>query len=297
MFDHRVSGALLINDHSVVTAEPYLAPPIGHTALSYRSGISHPGSIVRVAESGSIRVYRSVSYTLDPKWQVSPANFYTGAAKIESTTGSFPLVGNDFYFEAADIPLIRMNNGLVRISGSSGAMTLEFYDGTAWRAKNISLVQAGVGNIVGSWGSVTVLDNRPERVALRYLESGIFSGSSEWRNVDIALRRGSRFVEFAFTRMTANTIGVKLTTPAAMTATAERMVETAADGNGHKAVFVSSKSYTAGTANGEMTKGSSTAFDFMVGLEVSGAIAGDLAADLAKQYLGYISESVGVVRK
>jgi hypothetical protein len=188
---------------------------------------------------------------------------------------------------------IRLDNRLIRVGPGvpGGELVWEFYDGTAWRTRAIGILVAGVG--IAGWQVVTILDNRPEQVSARY-EYGETAGGRV--TLDVTLRRGMRTAMCLLSRNAAALLGLMCFAP--MTATGARMREDTADGNGHRLVFVSPRSYTPGPATGAMLSATSvTSFAFFIGLERSGAGAGDLAVDLMNQSLGYLAEEVRAVRR
>jgi hypothetical protein len=71
------------------------------------------------------------------------------------------------------------------------------------------------------------------------------------------------------------------------------------DADGNKYVVGSSKSFTADTAIGGVSKASVTALDAFVGVVAggTGAVTGDQAANLFAQYLGSSTEVVAAVRR
>ncbi len=83
----------------------------------------------------------------------------------------------------------------------------------------------------------------------------------------------------------------------ASTASTGYIVATAADGASNKYILGSAKSFTADNTNGGISKAATPTLDAFIGVVVNGAGAGDIAADLFKQYLGAPSEFVQGVRR
>lgn len=211
-----------------------------------------------------------------------------GSTAIQASTLG-PLVGLSYNGPPDGI---RPGNQLVRVVGQTvaPALLVQFWDGTAWRDKPID-IRVG-GSALAGWTAASISINRPERVSVRY-EFGEANGGLV--TLDVSIRRGERGIRCKLSRHLAATLGLQ--SGVAMTELASRMTETAADANGHKLVFVSPRSYTATEGSGRMEKAAVKSFVFFVGLERSGAPAGDTAADIASQALASLTESVGVVRR
>jgi hypothetical protein len=82
-FESRNSGTVLTNDFSITAAasEPVHAPPANHFAYDVAT---MPTFMTRSTSDGAtLRVYRDVSFTADPKWSVTPDNWYVGGCRVE----------------------------------------------------------------------------------------------------------------------------------------------------------------------------------------------------------------------
>ena len=86
-------------------------------------------------------------------------------------------------------------------------------------------------------------------------------------------------------------------TAEATTAFTGYLRSTAADGNGHRLIIGSTRTFTADNVSGGLSKAATPVLDAFVAIEPAGAAAGDLAAQLWAQYLGAASETVKGVRR
>lgn len=186
---------------------------------------------------------------------------------------------------------IRLSNDLVRITGqiTAPAFLIEFWDGTAWRAKSIDvwkdLVPLG-------FDKLSILENRPEVVVTQY-EASISGGGRV--TVDVTLRRGMRVALFQVAHNASVTLSASPNPTEAMNKGNERELG-AADGNGHKLMMGSPRTWSQTPATGLMYRVAQT-LTFYVGLELSGAGSGDTALDLSMQAIGYLSEAVRANRR
>ena len=204
----------------------------------------------------------------------------------EATTGN--LAGRAY----AGLPNgIRLSNDLVRVTGqiTAPAFLIEFWDGTEWRAKSIDvwkeLVPLG-------FDTVSILENRPEVGVFQYGASIAGGGRV---TVDVTLRRGMRVALFQVAHNASVTLSASPNPTEAMTKTNERELGSA-DGNGHKLMIGSPRTWSQTPATGLLYRVAQT-LTFYVGLELSGAGAGDLALDLSMQAIGVLSETVRPSRK
>lgn len=294
-FESSLTGATLLNDFSISTAsEPIHAPP-PHTGYDPSTGIT--SSMLRSTADGvSLRIYRDVTFVGGAKWSATPADWYLGAARIERTVSALPASGNVAGVNwAGSVNGLRLSNGLVRstLGNDAGNISVEFWDGTAWRAKAVSIY--GSAGQITAWDNVAILHNTAHRCALRY-ERGITTGGRT--TLDLTLRRGMRgLIGLLTTHETAQLAIQTASTPTPFTQTAERIRQTTADAEGHRLVFATPRSYTFIADPGRIEKSATVRLDFLVALELSGAVAGDIAVDLSMQYIGHLSEDVKAVRR
>lgn len=288
-FTSALIGGTLTNDFGITTAaEPIHAPP-SHT--SYDPGGPPPGYIDRTMSTGQgLRVYRSVALPSYPTWRAVPSTYPTGAAHISRTAAAAPATGVIGGLVYDGIPgLIRPGNYLARITvASAGNPLVEFWDGTAWRSRLITL-WVGATAIPG-WHKTAIKQNTPESVVVSYLRT---EDDGTRVSLDITVRRGMRGIIGYLTRAAAADLAVSM--DVAATATSERMLENVADAQGHKLVLSTARTYTATPATGQIKRLATTGLDFFAGLQLSGAVAGDTALALSMQYFGWVTETTQTV--
>ena len=294
----KISGTVLGNDHGVTEAEsePVHAPARGHVA--YDPGATVPSSMTRTGSGGAITVYRDVDFAVSPYWTITPATFYDGAALLR--VGGRVRSGVDVPNLPADW---RLENELVRVSpvGTSGRLNFEAHDGSSWDAAVQWQIRSG-GAQVGEYDALTALRVSAEECIVR-LTRDVSAGGA--LTLDLALRRGERFVRGYLTRHAGATLGVRLNTGEAGTAitptgaSSAVAVRSNTTTNGNRAIAGSARSFTADTTNTGLSKAGTPTLDFFIGAEVggAGAASGDAAADLALQYLGSIAERVVAQRR
>ncbi|MFF1301211.1 hypothetical protein, partial [Streptomyces sp. NPDC058296] len=155
-----------------------------------------------------------------------------------------------------------LSNGLVNVvpTASAGVLDVQAYTDAAWRSKLWSVTIDGSG--VAAWDSATLLRNDPEHVVLRLTASR----SPGRATLDLALRRGSRFVEGYLQTGTSATLAVYRSTLETNTSFAASGYVTATndDADGNKFACGSARNFTAHT-NGGITKSSATSLDFWIG--------------------------------
>jgi hypothetical protein len=163
-----------------------------------------------------------------------------------------------------------------------------------WQAKEFQVKHStGPAVVMGIPDYCTVLRNTFECIVVR-ITKGLAPGRV---TVDLTLRRGSRFVEVYVQHQFGTTLVVQRATAEATTASTGYLTATAADGNGHKFVLGSTRTFTADNVQGGISKAATPVLDAYIGVSPSGAASGDLPADLFKQYLGVQSETVQGVRR
>ena len=288
--ESRLSGPLTrTNDHAGV-GERWHAPPIGHKAWS--AGSTVPSVVTRTTTDGAMTVYRGVDINENPRWGASPAVFLSGRCRLVDQNG-LERVANQFELAATGWEL---HNGLVKvaINAGTGLWNISAWTGGAWQSKLWELFHStGPAVTLGVPDYATVLRNDYECVSVRITKS-LSPGRV---TADFTLRRGSRFVEVYVQHQFGTTLKIVRNTVEASTASTGYIVATAADGASNKYILGSAKSFTADNTNGGISKAATPTLDAFIGVVVNGAGAGDIAADLFKQYLGVPSEFVQGVRR
>lgn len=288
--ESRLSGPVTrTNDHAAV-GERWHAPPIGHNAWS--AGSTVPTVVTRTGSDGAMTVYRGVAVDENPRWGASPIAYLAGRCRLVDQNG-LERVATQFDLAAAGWEI---HNGLVKVAvnAGTGLFNISAYTGGAWQSKLWELFHStGPAVTLGVPDYATVLRNDYECVSVRITKS-LAPGRVM---VDFTLRRGSRFAEVYVQHQFGTTLKIVRNTTEASTASTGYIVATAADGASNKFILGSAKSFTADNVNGGISKAATPTLDAFIGVEVNGAGAGDIAADLFKQYLGVPSEFVQGVRR
>jgi len=289
----RLTGAVRSNDFSL-TGERWHAPPPSHYA--YHAGTTNPTTMTRTGADGAITVYRGVPANVSPRWGCLPTAYLTGRVKA-TTTG-----GQEVY--GVDVPLAAtgwsLTNGLVNVTWSAtsgGQLDVQSYTSGAYRSK-LWTVFSTSSTQVGSWDGATLLRNDPEQVILRLLKN-LAPGRL---TLDLALRRGSRFVEGYMQRNTTpDQLKVRLNTAETNNtslAASGYVTATNNDADGNRFVAGSARTFN-GHANGGVEKNSTSSLDFFLGVVAGGgsAVSGDAATDLRNHYIACMPEAVYGVRR
>jgi len=277
------------NDHSA-TGERWHAPGLNH--IGYSAGSTLPNVVTRTGVDGAMTVYRTITMGINPRWGTTAANALLGRVRFLDSLGRERV--------AARMDLVptgwEVHNGLVRIqvNAANGNLILSHWSGSAWQAKEFQVVY-GTGPAVAMPvpDYVTVLRNDLECVTVRLTKS-LAPGRVM---VDLTLRRGSRLAEVYVQHQFGTTLKLVRATAEATTASTGYIRATSADGNGHRFVMGSARTFTADNVNGGLSKTTTPTLDAFVAIERSGAGTGDLAAQLFAQYLGAASETVKGVRR
>jgi hypothetical protein len=251
----RLTGAVRQNDFSL-TGERWHAPPIGH--YRYFTGSTAPSVLTRTGADGAITVYRNVPANVSPRWGCSPTAYMAGRARFVAGTGR-EVTGTDRLLGPTGWSL---SNGLVSVapSGTGSTLDVQSYAGGTWRSKQWDVT---AGSLITSWDSASLLHNEPEHVIVRLMKS---TGPGRV-TLDLSLRRGSRLIEGFLKVGTSSTLSVSLATaePASATTASGYLTAASDDASGNAFLVGSARSFTA-HVNGGVTKASTTALDFFLGL-------------------------------
>ena len=285
--ESRLPGAARLNDF-LLTGERWSAPSIGHFA--YYTGPTIPSVLTRATTDGDITVYRGVPAGVNPRWGCAVEDFLRGRVRVlnagvERVGAAHPLRAGQW----------ELSNGLVRVRplASGGSIEVASFTGGAWRPKGW-VIDVG-GTPVTAWDSASVLQNDLERCVIRLAVRRSPVGRAY---LDLTLRRGSRFVEGYLQRGDSGTLSVYLDSAETLTDSTSYVVKTTNDGDGNKTIAGSARAFDP-HADGGLTKTSSTALDFYLGVVAGGssAVAGDQAAHLQAQFIGALPEVVAAVRR
>jgi hypothetical protein len=283
----RLTGVVRANDFSL-TGERWHAPPIGH--YGYYTGTSNPTTMTRTGADGAITVYRSVPAGVSPRWGCTPTNYLNGRARL--TSSGTELCGTDQSLSPTGWAL---TNGLVNVTtGASGTLDVQAYTGGAWHSKEWNVSVAGTASSISGWDGATLLRNDCEHVILRLTKS-LNPGRA---TLDLALRRGSRFVEGYLQTGTSATLAAYRYTSEASASGTGYVTASGNDADGNRFACGSARTFTS-HANGGIQKASATSLDFWIGVAAGGgsAVSGDTATDLRNQYVAAMPEAVYAVRR
>lgn len=259
------------------------APPGGHD--DYLTGATVPSSsVVRTGADGPITVFRGIPVDVAPRWTVAVVDYLRGAARIR-LDGRLHLGESSVAHDAWSL-----SNGLVDVrSAVNGTIDVSVVapDGALRSTKRWA--PSVDGNFTWARPDFTILRNTPEEVVVR-LSYVVTQGRVQ---VDLSLRRGSRFVIGTIKRHATASLGIARTSAEAGTVVTGGIRATSADSDGNRYVVGSSRATGTITTSAWISKGSVRAFDFFLGHEVGASpAAGDAFADLFAQYLGTQSERV-----
>lgn len=276
-------------DHAGVSAVFWHAPAVGFT--SYYTGSSTPaGTVTRESADGPVTVHTGLPVSVAPRWTVPVGSYLSGSVRL--TVGGVQRVGVDV---RPRHPFWQLDNGIVRLSGGdAGVFEVAAWDSLGWRSvKGWRPTVAGAA--LTTEPEVTVLRNEPEESAVRLS----YPTTAGRVTLDLALRRGARFVTGVMRRHSAATLGIVRATAEGATSETGRLRATANDADGNRYVIGSARTFTADTTTGGISKASITFLDFFVGHAFNGGTAavGDAPADLLGQYLGTAGERVTIVRR
>lgn len=286
--ESRLTTIVRSNDFAL-TGERWHAPSIGH--YSYHTGSTVPSSMTRTSEDGVITVYRGVPADVDPRWGCSVPNY--PKARVRIIAHGLEHAGTDVRLDDADD--FELSNGLVKIipSTTTGSFTVSSYDGVSWEPKNWNVtVDGGAAIAASAWDSCTVIRNELEHCIIRLISA---QGPNELGRLqlDLSLRRGSRFIEGYLRRSSSASLSVHLTSSEAKTdfTSGGYSVATNNDAAGNRATIGTARSFTA-HANLGITKATTTTLDFYLGSVVGGGSApsGDQASNLRDQYIAAMPE-------
>jgi hypothetical protein len=292
--ESRLTTIVRLNDFTL-TGERWHAPSIGH--YSYHTGATLPSTMTRTTDEGAMTIYRGVPADVNPRWGCAVANYPKARVRIED--GNIELAGTDVRFSSVNG--IEISNGLVNFSfapSGSGSVIISSYDGTQWENKNWNLtIDGGAALPRTIWNSATVIRNELEHCIVRFIGAQ-GPGALGRVQLDVSLRRGSRFVEFYLRRSSSASLSAHLTSAETKTdfLSGGYTVATNNDAAGNRATAGTARTFTA-HANLGITKASTTTLDFYLGAVIAGgsAVSGDQASNLRDQYIAAMPELVTAV--
>lgn len=293
-FESRLTGPNVVNNSFSLsaTAVNWNSPPAN--AYAFYSG-QIASTLTRACSDGPSQLVYFISAGNPPtsvRWGCGVADYGNGRARFLDSAG---LERSGINFSVTNVASWTLTNGLVRVQPGSSGNTLDVacWAGGAWQTKAWDLSYTG-GNMSG-WQSANVLRNDYEMTILRLIKDGVGFRVQ----IDLTLRRGSRFVEIYINVGSPSTISVLRHTAEAGTSATGTVTATSNDAAGNKYTVGSAHTFTANTTTGGLSLAGTSTLDCYIGAVVggSGATSGDLAADLLNQYAGRRGETVQAVRR
>lgn len=290
-FEARVPTLARNSELTGAPVTPWHAAPPG--ATSYYTGTATATQLDRAGADGTVRVNLGLPAAPFPRWTGTAADAMRNACDL--TVDGLYVVGDR---SPATTPgSWSLDNGLVRVSTSVASLAVSVWRSSGWStAKTYAIL---VPAALTEAPELTILRNDPEEAVVRLTYPGV-PGRTQ---LDVGLRRGSRFAVCTLARHSAGTLGAVRSpgeTGAAQTVGTGGQVggvrAAAADAQGVSYVVGSSR-VVALHNNGGITKANVLRFDFFVGAEQTGAVVGDRFADLHAQYLGTNGDRTRVVAR
>lgn len=297
-FESRLIGGNRSHASSAV-AELWHAPPILPTPADtsgYFTGSATPGYVDRVSADGTIRVYRGLPASVNPRWSCTPAEYLMGGSTI--IVDGIVRSG----LTCADTPASwALSNGLVKVEPrtSAGTLLVSSYLTSGWGTAKVFDVKRGTTSL-GAAQHVTILRNEPCEAVLR-----LTWGHSPGRTtVDLSLKRGARHVALhaqqyaaaAALRLDDNGVTSSVTNQL----TAAGYIATAADdGDGNRWILGTPKASAAAGGFGFAASVAALSLPGYIGVVRGGASPadGDTAAQVNSQYLGTPAEAERVIQR
>lgn len=293
-----------VNNDFSTDPVPFHAVPVG--ALAYNAGpTGTPTERTRESAEGNLSVFEDISFTEDPSWAVAPASYYLGSSKVYTQgllrSGLHVPVNDptDWYISNALIEVRAMNYQ----STSNGRIELRFYDGSAWGSWVAFYIRYDDSATIPQWHYFTVVRNTPECVTVRLVrDAATVPASAHRHTLDITLRRGSHFAAFLYHYTFTNAGTVERNSADAATRPGGASYIYDSDTiDGDKWILGSPSAFTEDTTQGGITLNvEAKTMPFWIGFLKNGSTTndtGDGPADLAKQYTGWVSETVRAIRR
>lgn len=281
------------------------SPPIG--ARAYSAGGNQPTLIERPTEDGPILVAYDIPQGTHPTWSVHPDNYYLGA--VELWAGGYLRAGQDMPMDPADWEIngkvMKVRPGVTN-GQADGVIEFAAHNGSGWGPwVPFQIVFLGEHPIPG-WDFVTVLRNDAEAVTIRLVRDALEDNPSTAKHeLDITVRRGGALVTLvykfdAYTGHAGHAV-FRADGPAAATRPeGASYISFDAAINGDQWVLGCPKEFTEDTTDGGFQLDNpSNNMPFFVAANVGSQSndTGNGRADLARQFVGQVAESVRAVRR
>lgn len=260
--ESRLTGIKRQNDFNQA-GERWHAPAIGHS--SYYTGSAQPsGSVDRASEDGTIKVYRSVPASVNPRWAIPAASYQQGRVRL--MLSGVERTGTNMRTTPTNWAL---KNGLVNVApASSGGLLVGAWDGAGYDTKFWNLGVGASATPLTSFDSVAVIRNDFEMATIKLLKTR-FPGRT---SLTLNLRRGSRFVEGYLTTDFSTTLAVWTNTLENSTSPASSgyVVATNDDADGVWGIVGTTKVFQTHSSNVRLHRTAVTAQDFYLGAVMAG---------------------------
>lgn len=287
----RLTGAVRANDFSL-SGTKWHAPAIGHYA--YYTGSTIPTSVNRATSDGDITVYLNVPNDVSPRWGCTATNYRGGRVRVFDTRE----VSTENEVEGIDRRISasgwRLFNGLLNIypTGTNGNINVSYWDGTSYIDSIWSLQRGFV--TLNTLDSATILRNDYEQCVIRLVSKQATGGGRT--TVDLALKRGSRFVEVYMQNSTSTTLRVG---PVANTPSTTGTGYQIANSGTHRMACGSARTFISNDTNGGIYRNNDVKADFWIGpvMNAASPATGDSVTNLRDQYIGSMPEIVYAVRR
>jgi hypothetical protein len=287
--ESRLGGALTRHNDFAVTGDRTHSPAIQHGGYWTNGTVS--SAVTRTGEDGALKLYRGLAVDISPRWATTPAGYLTGRVRFTDQSG------RERAGDGAKLPAVgwSVSNGLVRVRplSSGGVLEVSAYTGGAWRVKNWDVTFNAT--TVGTFDYCALVTNELGIVTLRLMKN-MTNGRLY---VDVTLRRGQRLAEVYVQSEFGGTIKIiRASSETGVNTLAGTVVASANDADGNKYIVGSARTFTADLTGG-ISKAATATLDAYIGVVAAGtgAVTGDAAVDLQKQYMGLPSELVQGVRR
>lgn len=306
-FESRLTTSGRINNNNQqLTYFWHAPPPNAHSYTMGMNGLTYTDRYIDVAGTGTLmRVYRSISTTINPRWGVLESKFYEGACKVY--LNNVLRVGT---YAPRTITSWELNSGLMRIKNATSgtaSFQLSMWDQNnvtpGWRTADTDVqVEVTVaGTKLTTPDSVTVLRNSPEAatIQLTWTPATLVGLRA---TLELTILRGARFV-MGYAQSYGSSTNMIVKAPplsgysGSVTTNYGGLVTDSTDNSGNKLVLGSAQVTTV-SSGPTITKSSTSALDFYVGFTYGNpGASGDAANDIIGQYFGAPLEVTRAVRK
>lgn len=295
-----ITGAGVDNVHGLSGDLWWAAPP---GALAISTGDTVVTEHQRSSEDGEMGVFIGVTTDNDPTWSITPANYYDSAVKVYSS-GRLR-AGQDIRNDPANWEL---SNGILRLrpvtfgGTSNGRWDVNFHNGTTWGTDITFKLKWNDSTDIPEWHYMSIVRNTPELSVVRLVRDAETAPPSADRHVlDFCLRRGAPFVSchYTYTGVVGNHAAARDSSDAANTGAGGYIYDTGTIG-GHRWILGTPEAYVGDTTNGKIAISvDAQTFPFYIGAAIDDAAdaSNDGPADIAEQYIGWMSETVRAIRR